>query len=111
MTVRVKRGSLFICGCTRTLIVSSRCISPVGSEMAKMGVVMFRLMLLGALAAVGWATVGDVLAADSPVPGYVAAATAWRCGNRFEAQARGNNRLCRCEAGHECRRVLSVSSG
>jgi hypothetical protein len=42
--------------------------------MAKMGVVMFRLMLLGALAAVGWATVGDVLAADSPVPGYVAAA-------------------------------------
>jgi predicted methyltransferase len=44
--------------------------------MAKMGVVMFRLMLLGALAAVGWATVGDVLAADSPVPGYVAAAVA-----------------------------------
>ena len=37
---------------------------------------MFRLMLLGALAAIGWATVGDVLAADSPVPGYVAAAPA-----------------------------------
>ena len=35
---------------------------------------MFRLMSLGALAAVGWATVGDVLAAHSPVPGYVAAA-------------------------------------
>jgi predicted methyltransferase len=44
--------------------------------MAKMGVVMFRLMLLGALAAVGCATVGDVLGADSPVPGYVAAALA-----------------------------------
>jgi hypothetical protein len=29
--------------------------------MAKIGVVMFRLMLLGALAGVGWATVGDVL--------------------------------------------------
>ena len=35
---------------------------------------MFRLILLGALAAVGWATVGDVLAADDPAPGYVAAA-------------------------------------
>jgi hypothetical protein len=46
--------------------------------MAKMGVVMFRLMVLGALAAVGWATVGDVLAAESPVPGYVAAAIADR---------------------------------
>jgi hypothetical protein len=46
--------------------------------MAKMGVVMFRLMLLGALAVAGWATVtvGDVRAADSPVPGYVAAALA-----------------------------------
>jgi predicted methyltransferase len=43
-----------------------------------MRVVMFRLMLLGALAVAGWATVtvGDVLAADSPVPGYVAAALA-----------------------------------
>ena len=39
---------------------------------------MFRLMLLGALAVAVWATVtvGDVLAADSPVPGYVAAALA-----------------------------------
>jgi predicted methyltransferase len=37
---------------------------------------MFRLMLLGALAAVGWATVGGVLAADGPAPGYVAAAIA-----------------------------------
>ena len=44
--------------------------------MAKMGVGMFRLMLLGALAAIGWSTVGDVLAAESPVPGYVAAAVA-----------------------------------
>jgi hypothetical protein len=36
----------------------------VRSGMAKMGVVMFRLMLLGALAVAGWATVtvGDVLA-------------------------------------------------
>jgi predicted methyltransferase len=37
---------------------------------------MFRLMLLGAVAAIGWSTVGDVLAAESPVPGYVAAAVA-----------------------------------
>ncbi|SHN84637.1 class I SAM-dependent methyltransferase [Bradyrhizobium erythrophlei] len=37
---------------------------------------MFRLMLLGALAAAGWATVGGILAADSSVPGYVAAALA-----------------------------------
>jgi predicted methyltransferase len=37
---------------------------------------MIRLMLLGALAVAGWATVGDVLAADGPVPGYVAAALA-----------------------------------
>jgi predicted methyltransferase len=39
---------------------------------------MFRLMLLGELAVAGWATVtvGDVLAADSPVPGHVAAVLA-----------------------------------
>jgi len=45
----------------------------VRSEMAKIGVVMFRLMLLGTLTAVGLATVGDVLAADGPVPANVAA--------------------------------------
>jgi len=51
-------------GCARTLVVNSRCIWPVRSEMAKMGVTMFRLMLLGAVAAIGWSTVGDVLAAE-----------------------------------------------
>lgn len=37
---------------------------------------MFRVAFLGALAGIGFATVGDALAAEAPVPSYVAAAIA-----------------------------------
>ena len=63
---------------------------------------MFRLMLLGALAVAGWATVtvGDVLAADSPVPGYVAAALADGACDRVETGSEPGHRLVTSSAAH-----------